>query len=222
MKVIVTDGDPQETSQLNIAISKFMPNTYRQRCAWHIIDRGWKSYLNYSSLGGFPDTKRKEEDKFKPRQVPDPLSQRNKLMRTLYRWMFSWAQSGFCESHTDYELSKALFFTYIRTPVVELLLGENFIKKLLEFLRKSIFALEDHWVYYPRHAIFHLETHSNCAHEGMNNGLKNSSISVGPQHSLNKATRQMSKQVELKSLHRIARASQEEPNTGAKYKIVVW
>ena len=29
VKMIVTDGDPQETSQLDIAISKFMPSTYQ-------------------------------------------------------------------------------------------------------------------------------------------------------------------------------------------------
>ena len=42
VKIMITDGDAQETSQLDYAIKKHFPKVYRQRCSWHIIDRSWK------------------------------------------------------------------------------------------------------------------------------------------------------------------------------------
>ncbi len=41
VKVIVTDGDSQETSQLDIAISLHFRNVCRVRCGWYVVDRGW-------------------------------------------------------------------------------------------------------------------------------------------------------------------------------------
>jgi hypothetical protein len=40
-KIIVTDGDSQEISQLDDALASFFPEAYWIRCSWHIIDRGW-------------------------------------------------------------------------------------------------------------------------------------------------------------------------------------
>ena len=42
VKVIITDGDLQETSQLDIAIVMHFQNVHRVRCGWHTVDRGWK------------------------------------------------------------------------------------------------------------------------------------------------------------------------------------
>jgi hypothetical protein len=41
IKVVITDGDAQETSQLDLAIQAFFPRALRIRCGWHIVDRGW-------------------------------------------------------------------------------------------------------------------------------------------------------------------------------------
>ena len=38
--VFVTDGDSQETSQLDNAIDVFFPQAKRIRCIWHLVDRG--------------------------------------------------------------------------------------------------------------------------------------------------------------------------------------
>jgi hypothetical protein len=57
IKIIVTDGDSQEISQLDDAISKFFPDAYRIRCSWHIIDRGWHKKVKVA-LGGKSRKKR--------------------------------------------------------------------------------------------------------------------------------------------------------------------
>jgi hypothetical protein len=52
IRIIVTDGDSQETSQVDNAIAKFrdlidqavgkhFPKTQRVRCGWHAIEKGW-------------------------------------------------------------------------------------------------------------------------------------------------------------------------------------
>ena len=38
IQVVVTDGDSQETSQLDIAIAKFFPQALRVRCGWHLVN----------------------------------------------------------------------------------------------------------------------------------------------------------------------------------------
>jgi hypothetical protein len=40
ISIVVTDGDSQEITQLEDAVTKFFPSVYRIRCSWHIIDRG--------------------------------------------------------------------------------------------------------------------------------------------------------------------------------------
>jgi hypothetical protein len=41
--------------------------------------------------------------------------------------------------------------------------------------------------YFKRHDLFHLETHTNCGHEGTNNGMKHCATPVMPQNRLDKA-----------------------------------
>jgi len=38
-KLVITDGDSQETSQLDFAIAEKLPQLHRVRCGWHIIEK---------------------------------------------------------------------------------------------------------------------------------------------------------------------------------------
>jgi hypothetical protein len=57
IKIIVTDGDSQEISQLNDAITIFFPYAYLIRCSWHLINRGWHKKVKVA-LGGKSRKKR--------------------------------------------------------------------------------------------------------------------------------------------------------------------
>jgi hypothetical protein len=60
VRVIVTDGDSQETSQLDIAIALHFHNVCRGRCGWHVVDRGW-----IRCCPGVKSASRKSEKAFK-------------------------------------------------------------------------------------------------------------------------------------------------------------
>jgi hypothetical protein len=41
VNIMMTDGDAQETLQLDSAIRECFPQVRQSRCGWHIVDRGW-------------------------------------------------------------------------------------------------------------------------------------------------------------------------------------
>ena len=45
IKIIVTDGDAQESSQIDNAIDLFFPQVKRVRCGWHIVHQGWNRVI---------------------------------------------------------------------------------------------------------------------------------------------------------------------------------
>ena len=49
VRLQITDGDSQETSQLDDALKTVFKISKRRRCGWHIIDRGWDRVV--SSIG---------------------------------------------------------------------------------------------------------------------------------------------------------------------------
>ncbi len=186
IKNIVTDGNSQEIGQLDDTIASFFPEAYRIRCSWHIIDRGWHKKVNVA-LGGKSRKKRALTSIGQPRQPAAPLTNLNKTARTIYRWMFSWAQPFYCETQEEYFLSKALFMKFVASRQVGEILGMQVGESIVKFARESVFPHEERMAYYKRHSLFHLETHTNCGHEGTNNGMKHCATPVMPQNRLDRA-----------------------------------
>ena len=63
IQLVITDGDAQETSQLDLAMQDYFPNCRRQRCSWHVIDRGCHSHLKCLKFGGHSRRKRDPSQK---------------------------------------------------------------------------------------------------------------------------------------------------------------
>jgi hypothetical protein len=97
LSINVTDGNSQEITQLEDAVNKYFPNVYRIQCSWHIIDRGWFKNVNVP-LGGHSWRKRPLHLRGQPRKQSPPLTECSKTARTIYRWIFSWAQPSYCET----------------------------------------------------------------------------------------------------------------------------
>ena len=76
VKLIMTDGDSQEMSQVDFAISSYFVNAVRSRCGWHLVDRGWRR--NCKGLGY-----RRGKDDAAKRQV-----------RVIKTWIYSWMRRG--------------------------------------------------------------------------------------------------------------------------------
>jgi hypothetical protein len=86
-------------------------------------------------------------------------------------------------------LSKALFLNFIQSDKVKEALGPNGFDQLQEFYGKQTESHEDYFVFYCRRHLLHLDTNSNSAHEGTNNGMKYHSVAVRPTHGLVESTR---------------------------------
>ena len=200
LSIVVTDGDSQEITQLEVAVNKFFPNVYRIRCSWHIIDRGWFKHVNVP-LGGHSRRKRPLLLRGQPRKSSPPLTESNKTARTIYRWIFSWAQPSYCESEEEYIVSKALFLKFVQSDQVKDLFGSGFVESVVQFVRVNVFPHEARFCYYKRHGLFHLETHTNCGHEGTNNGIKNCSSPVMPQNRLDRAIKTLNFNADIKALN---------------------
>jgi hypothetical protein len=79
------------------------------------------------------------------------------------------------------------------------LFGEIFVHAVIDFVRESVFPHEERFCYYLRHSLFHLETHTNCGHEGTNNGVKNCASPVMPQNNLDRSIKTLSLNAEIKA-----------------------
>jgi hypothetical protein len=53
IRLVITDGDSQEYSQLDAAIAAVFINARRRRCGWHIVTKGWDKHVR-SSIGKCP------------------------------------------------------------------------------------------------------------------------------------------------------------------------
>jgi hypothetical protein len=99
-KVIITDGDANETAQLDNAIEKHFPSVCRVRgCGWYIVDRGWKRVCpSYRAVRRGPNRKT-----FKV------------VRNVLKAWIYTWMKAD-VEKEEKYKISKALMLAYLEHP----------------------------------------------------------------------------------------------------------
>lgn len=171
--MFITDGDSQETSQLDLAIAELIPQAKRARCGWHIVDRGW--------IKNGP----------RPERSEGKTAQHRDLKKFLQEWMYSWMagdRSGICENEEEYEVSKSLFLTFLRSNDCVSVWGQKCAETMITFFRRFIEPHEDYFVLYRRFNLRHFDAYSNTAHEGTNAGMKHSVDAVGPQNSLSTST----------------------------------
>lgn len=182
--MVVTDGDSQETSQLDLAMKNYFPQAFRGRCVWHIVKRGMDKY--------FPRPLCRKH-------ANQELYEKWELVKaTIQNWIWSWSDSR-CKTEEESLLSKALFLKFLESSQVLQALGEEGVEQLKEFYCKRVEPHEDLFVFYRRRHLFHLDTNSNSAHEGTNHGIKYHSIAVKPTHGILESTKILTQQSKLKS-----------------------
>ena len=173
VRMALTDGDMQEISQLDSAISTYLRNAKRRRCSYHVIHRGW---INNGPSGKGVVDKNK-------------VDQWHILVERILGWMFSWVTSGSCPTRAHYQISKALLQQYLDTsPQVKSIASPEVVHRVFTFLRQHV---EPHEAYYANFNFknsLHFEEHSNSALEGLNSGMKRSLAPLRPNHSISKST----------------------------------
>jgi hypothetical protein len=181
VKVIVTDGDSQETSQLDIAIALHFHNVCRVRCGWHVVDRGW-----LRCGPGVRSVPRANEQAFKA------------ITNQVKAWLYSWMRPC-CETQDEYKISKALLTAYLSSPAFLDNANEAAAERIRSFIQENVEPLESFICFYPRRNVRHFDTSTNSGHEGTNNGLKTGAAPVLPQHSLDRSASILNHNAEIKA-----------------------
>ena len=89
IRVVITDGDPQEFSQIDNAIVNVIRNAKRFRCGWHIVAQGFEKNVDTT----FPDL---------------PSTVINQHKKIILNWMYSWMKNG-CGTYLQYKYSRYIF-----------------------------------------------------------------------------------------------------------------
>jgi hypothetical protein len=84
----------------------------------------------------------------------------------------------------------ALFFMFVQSHEVKEILGSVYVEAIIKFAQENVLPQEERMVYFKRYDLFHLETHTNCGHEGTNTGMKNCCAPVMPQNQMQRSKRQ--------------------------------
>jgi hypothetical protein len=129
IKLIITDGDSQETSQLDVALKEHFPGAVHGRCGWHIVDHGW--------ITKGP----------KVTHAACSASAFRTYAATFKAWLYSW-MSPAVHTKEEYNISKALFHFYVRTPKVIHDLGEANVRVLVKFVWDHVEPHEQYYCHY--------------------------------------------------------------------------
>jgi hypothetical protein len=93
---LITDGDSQETSQLDNAIDAYFPQAIRVRCIWRVVDRGMNA--NFLKSQVHHSTRRLVLDAY------------DKSLLQVRQLFWSWPEPN-CEAKEEFHLSNALFYS---------------------------------------------------------------------------------------------------------------
>ena len=169
IQVIITDGDSQETAQVDNAIDIFFPQAKRVRCGWHIVNRGWNKYVEGPK--SFPNSMQSEYDKLK---------------KVVFEWLYSFMRPGYCETVHEYKVSKYLFLQFLGDPELSKGLGTILITNILSWFKRHVEVHEQQFCFYLRTGLLHFGVYSNTPNEGLHNGMKSNSAPVTPMHSIHR------------------------------------
>jgi hypothetical protein len=128
--VILSDGDSTEIFQINNLIDELCPHVHRQRCGWHLVDRGWERLIYH---------------------IPkDPFLSKFRMFETTRRILFSWSYSWMtpaCETKEEYTLSLQLFHRFLESRELLSRVGPFFLDKIRQW-HNTVLACKPNWVFY--------------------------------------------------------------------------
>ena len=171
VQIIITDGDSQETNQLDNALSLYFPQARRVQCGWHIVNRSWNS--NIEGPTSFPKNMR-------------PLY--DCIRNICHTWIYSFMTSSNCETFEEYVLSKHLFLRFIGNPRVSDGIGGTLSAHIQTWFKNYVEPHEQQFCFYLRKNLLHFGEYSNSAAEGgIHSNIKNCTAPVRPSHTLHRS-----------------------------------
>ena len=179
VRVIITDGDSQEYTQLDNAIKLHLNQVHRLRCGYHLNKKTWEK--NGPAYENYKDLQRKNKCSLQSKIISD--------------WIYSWMKPT-CETQLQYLASKYFLMMYLEQDWMIEDCGLEFTEQVKSMIRDYIEPHEEFYVFYKRIDVRHFSEYSNSAHEGTNHGLKYAADGVKPKHLIDKASERLSFQGE--------------------------
>ena len=187
VQLCLTDGDSQETGQLDAAIDACW-----HCCTFHIITKKWDDNVN--------------------KRVSSSLScnraQRDEMRKLLQSWQYSWTDER-CETREEMDLSISLFLAYLETKAVRDVMTESDINAIIHITRGTVLALRDQISFYVYSSIRHYDARTTSGHEGTNKGLKSGSTVVQANQTLARAAAITVQKDDNHHAQTVARATRE-------------
>jgi len=192
VQVFITDGDPQETQQLDNGLDLFFPKAKRIRCGWHLIDRGWNARC--PTVKAFPSI--------------SEFFDRMKV--TIQSWCYSWMKPSYCETKAEYLISKFLFKKFMSNPsFVTKEPHKYLIATIMIWFKNNFEPHESNFCFYKRAKLLSFGDYSNSVTEGTHNGMKFNAASVGPSTSIHRSLAILTKNAIRKEEDRTNKSSRE-------------
>ena len=184
--MIITDGDAQEFSMLDIAIETFSPQVKRMRCGWHIVNAGWKKYI----------------------EGKKSLNSRDKVTYDHIRdicksWIYSFMKYGYCENRDEYIFSKNLFKKFLQYTAKKDCFLKLLVTNIMTWFKNHVEVHETYYCFYHKVTLLCFGEWANCIIEGIHNSMKSSATPVLPSHSLTRSVAIISKNSERMKQQRV-------------------
>jgi hypothetical protein len=87
--------------------------------------------------GAFPQEKAPSSEGYETEKAP-PLTESNKTARTIYWWIFLWAQPLYCKTEEEYHVLKALFIKFVQSNGVKDFFGSGFVDAIIKLVRENV------------------------------------------------------------------------------------
>ncbi|CAJ1947503.1 unnamed protein product [Cylindrotheca closterium] len=105
VQLVLVDGDPQQMSEVRLALQQYLTSAMFTNCGFHLVTIGFKR-------AGIP---KPDRDAMK--------TQYDALVSVLLHWMYSFMRPGYCENGDKYLISKTLLFHWLKSKDVATVLG---------------------------------------------------------------------------------------------------
>jgi hypothetical protein len=208
---ILTDGDSQETAELDAAISMgIYGNAVRRRCGWHIIHQGCKNILFPKFITGVDKDGLTKEVVGRVKMWVQRSLMKNVETDDEFRVYVACMSANILLSFPNFLIylfihsSKALLFFYVESMAGRI--GRANADGIVTFLRDHVFKHEDRFAANVYNSCRSLGDYSNTPLEGTNGGLKYCNFAVKPNMPISKSASYMICQDESKHNEKIRTA----------------
>lgn len=177
LNLFITNGDGNESTQIDYALDARHPNAIWCRCGWHIVDRGWVRHLS-STLG----VKSKHTN----------FSAVCDFISCIKGWLCSLMKDT--ETWQEHFILKAALLQHVLPAAAAKLIGQKMQSHLVDFLSNCVFSVESHFAHHNFLTVRGLGGWTSAPLEGMSNGLKHCKNNAQPGMALADSTRSLIKQ----------------------------